>query len=218
MRGQPDYTALRLVTLPCALVVRLAKACSCCERASAALQAAGTAVVVQAALHKPAAGLRPTACQRTTWSAATSCMRSGCRPNSTRRWGRAQRAGQGVSAVWCRAWCRAALGQQWLRVTQRGMATRTSSMPQPCTQPNQNNCCARPPAAPLQVYRRSGVTRPQLAVIPEPVDSQKEFNPARHTPLPLPIGQLVFGREPRRGGDRGGGAAADFVFLSIFKW
>lgn len=84
--------------------------------------------------------------------------------------------------------------------------------------PNQTNRCARPPAAPLQVYRRSGVTRPQLAVIPEPVDSQGEFNPARHTPLPLPIGQLVFGREPQRGGGRGGGAAADFVFLSIFKW
>ncbi|GAB4819334.1 hypothetical protein N2152v2_006380 [Parachlorella kessleri] len=91
-----------------------------------------------------------------------------------------------------------------------------------------------------ELYWRSGVTQPQLTVIPEAVDTH-QFDPARHKPLPLPIGQRVFGRQHGSGvgeqarpygastqhaarsllekaGARGAASNGTFVFLSIFKW
>ncbi|KAL4451794.1 hypothetical protein ABPG75_007456 [Micractinium tetrahymenae] len=83
---------------------------------------------------------------------------------------------------------------------------------------------------PTEFHRRtfaaSGVQHSRLQVVPEPVDVHA-FDPARHAPLPLPLGTRVFGpawpHAPAPGGDGGAdssgvGGGKPFVFLSIFKW
>jgi glycosyltransferase involved in cell wall biosynthesis len=84
------------------------------------------------------------------------------------------------------------------------------------------HCLKRPEPSfpPVQLYRRCGVDRPQLVVVPEPVDT-RAFDPAKHTALPLPIGQRVFGRKRGPAPASAGAqqeAQGPFVFLSIFKW
>lgn len=76
---------------------------------------------------------------------------------------------------------------------------------------------------PTEFHRRtfaaSGVRPYKLHVVPEPVDVDA-FDPARHAPLPLPLGTRVFGpvwpHIDTDGSDEGG--HAPFVFLSVFKW
>jgi hypothetical protein len=59
-------------------------------------------------------------------------------------------------------------------------------------------------------FAQSGVQPSKLVVVPEAVDG-RQFNPARHEPLQLPLGERVFGPEVSSEGK-------PFVFLSIFKW
>ena len=54
----------------------------------------------------------------------------------------------------------------------------------------------------------SGVTRDKLVVVAEPV-STAFFDPAVAQPMPMPVGDLVFGAEPAAS------APADFAFLSV---
>lgn len=63
----------------------------------------------------------------------------------------------------------------------------------------------------LQAYRKAGVFRPQLSVIPGAVDTDNIFNPDLHLPLELPVGKLIFGTERVAPG-------RPFVFLSVFEW
>lgn len=64
----------------------------------------------------------------------------------------------------------------------------------------------------VQIFRRSGVERPHIELIPGPVDVEV-FDPSKYTPLPLPIGNRVFGKKAW-----GHGHNRPFVFLSIFAW
>lgn len=76
---------------------------------------------------------------------------------------------------------------------------------------------------PTEFHRRtfaaSGVRPSKLHVVPEPVDAAA-FDPARHAPLPLPLGTRVFGPAwpPAAAAGSSAGTEAPFVFLSIFKW
>lgn len=78
-----------------------------------------------------------------------------------------------------------------------------------------------PTAFHRRTFAESGVRPSKLHVVPEPVDVEA-FNPARHAPLPLPLGARVLGPAwPHDDAGAGGSGAAGplpFVFLSIFKW
>ncbi|KAL4419515.1 hypothetical protein ABPG77_002301 [Micractinium sp. CCAP 211/92] len=70
-----------------------------------------------------------------------------------------------------------------------------------------------------RTFAASGVRPSKLHVVPEPVDVDA-FDPARHAPLPLPLGTRVFGPAWPHADAAGGGEGghAPFVFLSVFKW
>eukprot|EP00873_Tetraselmis_striata_P023049 jgi/Tetstr1/443313/TSEL_031328.t1 len=67
-----------------------------------------------------------------------------------------------------------------------------------------------PSAFNQDTFAAAGVERHRLRVVPQGVDT-RVFDPARHAPMALPVGERVWGRPSD---DRG----SAFVFLSVFKW
>eukprot|EP00873_Tetraselmis_striata_P013579 jgi/Tetstr1/433843/TSEL_023028.t2 len=67
-----------------------------------------------------------------------------------------------------------------------------------------------PSAFNRDTFAAAGVERHRLRVVPQGVDT-RVFDPARHAPMALPVGERVWGRPSD---DRG----SAFVFLSVFKW
>ncbi|EFN55801.1 hypothetical protein CHLNCDRAFT_22681 [Chlorella variabilis] len=69
-----------------------------------------------------------------------------------------------------------------------------------------------------RTFTKSGVNASKVVVVPEAVDTH-EFDPQKHRPLALPLGERVFGPTWPHPSAAGRTTASEpYVFLSIFKW